>query len=166
MSNILAKFKSINTFVFDVDGVFTDSSLLVTEEGDLLRIMNARDGYALRHAIDRDYKIVIITGGNSAGVQKRLEGLGTKHVYSAVKDKWKLYQELVSSGLIDKETSIYMGDDIPDRELMQQVPLSACPSDAASEILEVADYVSPFKGGHGAVRDLVQTILKVQGKWL
>ncbi len=166
MTNILAKFKKVDTLIFDVDGVFTDSSLLVTEEGHLLRIMNARDGYALRHAIDQGYTIIIITGGNSAGVKTRLEGLGAKHVYTAVKDKWKLCQELMQKGLIDPSSSIYMGDDIPDLELMQHFPLTACPQDAAPEISDISDYISPFKGGKGAVRDLVKSILKVQDKWL
>lgn len=166
MSNVLAKFKDINTFVFDVDGVFTDSSLLITEKGELLRTMNARDGYSVAHAIKKGYNIVIITGGNSDGVRKRLEGLGTKHVYTAVKDKWALYQELTESGIIKPESSIYMGDDIPDLEVMTNASLTACPNDAASEIIEISDYISPFEGGNGAVRDLIQSVLKIQGKWV
>ena len=166
MSNVLQEFIKVDTFIFDVDGVFTDSSLIVAEEGHLLRVMNARDGYAVRHAVDKGYNIIIITGGNSEGVRMRLEGLGPKHVYIAVHDKLKLYRDLVADGTINPDSSIYMGDDIPDLEVMKEIPMTACPNDAAEEIVAVSDYVSPMAGGKGAVRDLIQTVLKVQKKWL
>lgn len=166
MNNVLSNFHHVTTFIFDVDGVFTDSSLFVTEEGQLLRTMNARDGYAVRHAVDNGYQVIIITGGTSKGVEMRLKGLGVEHVFIAIKDKLALYNKLVTDGIIVPEATIYMGDDIPDLEVMKAVRYTACPSDAAHEILDMSQYVSPKEGGNGAVRDLIESVLRLQNNWI
>ena len=163
---MLDQFSGINTFIFDVDGVFTDGSLLVTEEGNLLRTMHSRDGYAVKHALDRGYQVVIITGGTSLGVKKRLEGLGVQQIYIAVKDKLSLLHELVAEQKIDTSKSLYMGDDLPDYEIMQEVFLPTCPKDAAPEIIAISKYVSPYKGGAGCVRDVIESVLKLQNHWM
>lgn len=163
--NYLEKFKAIDTFIFDVDGVLTNSQLLVTEAGELLRSMNTRDGYALQKAVKLGYRVVIITGGKSAGVTKRLEGLGIKDIYVGVQNKMEVFRQYVHDNQLDTANILYMGDDLPDYKVMRLVGLPACPHDAAQEILEIAQYVSPKDGGAGCVRDVIEKVLKLAGKW-
>lgn len=163
--NLLESFKDIQTFIFDVDGVLTDSTLLITEKGELLRQMNVRDGYAMKHAIEEGYRICIITGGNSAGVTSRLKGLGIQEIHSGISNKILTYNQLVERHDLDEGSILYMGDDLPDYEVMRRVGLPACPNDAAQEIIELAQYVSPFKGGTGCVRDVIEKVMKLHGKW-
>ena len=163
--NQLEPFKKIRTFIFDVDGVLTNSQLLITEEGALLRSMNTRDGLALKMALNEDYRICIITGGNSEGVEKRLKGLGIRDYFSGISDKVEVYNSYVEGLQLAEEEILYMGDDLPDWEVMQKVGLPTCPHDAATEIKETAEYVSPVIGGAGCVRDVIEQTLRVQGKW-
>ncbi|MEM7162201.1 MAG: HAD-IIIA family hydrolase [Bacteroidota bacterium] len=155
----------IKTFVFDVDGVFTDSSIHITEEGEMLRVMNSRDGYAVQLAVKKGYNVIIITGGHSIGVQKRFEYLGLKHIYIGAKDKEEILNEHFSKYQLDKNEALYMGDDIPDYHVMQEVALPCCPGDAATEIKSIAKYISKNLGGKGAVRDVIEQTMKVQGQW-
>lgn len=155
----------IKTFVFDVDGVFTDSSIHITEKGEMLRVMNAKDGFAVQLALKNDYRIVIITGGNSEGVVKRFEYLGVKDIFSAVKDKVQVLNSYFKENELDKNEALYMGDDIPDYQVMKEVGLPTCPADAANEIKSIAKYISPKKGGHGAVRDVIEQTMRLHGKW-
>jgi 3-deoxy-D-manno-octulosonate 8-phosphate phosphatase (KDO 8-P phosphatase) len=164
--NPLEKFKDITTFIFDVDGVLTDSSLLITETGELLRSMNARDGFAMRMAIESDYNIAIITGGKSQGVILRLNGLGIKDVYSGIRDKVEAFDDYINAYDIHPHNILYMGDDLPDYDVMRKVGLPTCPCDAAPEIVRIAQYVSPNKGGHGAVRDVIEKVLRLHHKWV
>lgn len=166
MESILADFKKIESFIFDVDGVFTDSSLLITEKGELLRTMNSRDGFAVKHAINQGYKVIIITGGTSEGVRVRLKGLGVDHIFIGVQDKEAVLRQLVDKEIVDLSKAIYMGDDIPDLGVMKKVFLPVCPADAATEIQGVSRYVSPINGGRGCVREVIETTLRVQDKWL
>lgn len=169
MNNPLELFKNIHTLIFDVDGVFTDSKLLITEEGELLRSMNTRDGYVVKKAIKSGLDVVIITGGNSKGVTLRLQNLGVKDIYSNVSNKLDKYEEyLLLNGITSEEEEgiLYMGDDIPDYEVMRRVGLPVCPKDAVPEIVNVSRYVSPINGGEGCVRDVIEKILKLQGKWM
>lgn len=159
------KWRLINTFIFDVDGVFTDGKLLITEKGDFLRTMCVRDGMALKVAVNAGYKVAIITKGNSVGVKKRLLALGAHHVYDEVSDKSIPFKELTDLHGIDPSTSLYMGDDLADLILFDKVLLSTCPSDAANEVLQKAEYISPKKGGDGAVRDVIEKVLRCSGKW-
>jgi len=159
------RIKNINTLIFDVDGVLTNSQLLITEEGDLLRSMNTRDGYALKKALNAGLNIIIITGGNSLGVKRRLQLLGVKRCYDNVKNKLTLLKSIVEEQLLDPKKILFMGDDCPDKACMQYVGIAACPSDAATEILDVADYISDLKGGHGCVRDVIEKVLQSQNNW-
>jgi 3-deoxy-D-manno-octulosonate 8-phosphate phosphatase (KDO 8-P phosphatase) len=163
--NILEKFQEISTFIFDVDGVLTDNRLVVFENGQLVRTMNARDGYAMKLAVEAGYRICIITGGKSEGVILRLKGLGIEDIYSGIRNKLEVYEEYCYAHELDQEQILYMGDDVPDYWTMRHVGLPTCPQDACGEILSVAQYVSPFKGGDGCVRDVIEKVMKLQGKW-
>lgn len=164
--NLLEKFRDIHTFIFDVDGVMTNSDLIVLENGDLLRTMNVRDGYAIKRAIKAGYRICVITGGISSGVEIRLKSLGISPIYHGINDKLKTFEEFVSSYNIDPAGILYMGDDIPDYETMRLVGLPCCPQDATNEIMEICQYISPKNGGDGCVRDVIEKVLKLHGKWL
>jgi len=164
--NYLEQFRDIQTFIFDVDGVLTNSELIILENGRLLRKMNVRDGYALKRAVAAGYRVVIITGGKSSGVVSRLEGLGIKDIYKGVEDKLEVYEEYVEAYDIDPATILYMGDDLPDYEVMRRVGLPACPADAAVEIVQIAQYQSPIKGGAGCVRDVIEKVMKLHGNWV
>lgn len=164
--NYLEKFKDIHTFIFDVDGVLTDSRVIVLENGHLIRTMNIRDGFAMKYAIQQGYRICVITGGTSSGVVHRLEGLGIVDVFKGVQNKVEKFEEYVLANNIDPNGILYMGDDIPDYEVMRLVALPACPENAAPEIKAIAEYISPRKGGDGCARDVIEKVMKLQGKWV
>lgn len=155
----------ISTFVFDVDGVLTDGTVTIFPNGELVRKMNTKDGYALKTAIDKGYRVCIISGGTNEGVRSRLQGLGVKDIYLGAHNKIDQLEEYVTSNNIELKEVLYMGDDIPDLQVMQQVALAACPKDAVPEIQEIARYISQKKGGQGCVRDVIEQVLKVQDKW-
>lgn len=155
----------INTFVFDVDGVLTDGRLLVMPDGEFLRSMNIRDGYAMQHCIKKGFNIFIISGGHSKGVPVRLARLGVREVHMGVTNKISVLDSLIKKHDLRNENIIYMGDDIPDIEAMKQVGLPCCPSDAAHEVRAVSLYVSHVAGGNGCVRDIIEQTLRVQNKW-
>jgi len=157
--------KDINTFVFDVDGVLTNGSILVNTQGELFRTMNIKDGYALKKAVDCGFSVCIISGGSNEGVRKRLENLGIKEIYLGAHDKVKILTDYFKSKNILSKNVLYMGDDIPDYEAMKLVGLPTCPQDAVPEIKALSKYISHKKGGKGAARDVIEQVLKVQGKW-
>lgn len=156
----------ITTFILDVDGVLTDSSVHVTSTGEMLRTMNIRDGYAMKAAVDSGYHVCVISGGSNEGVRIRLENLGIKEIYLGAPDKVALFSQYIATYGINPEQVLYMGDDIPDYHVMQLVGLAACPQDASPEIKGLSHYVSHKEGGRGAVRDVIEQVMKVQGKWL
>lgn len=164
--NLLSQFTPITTLVFDMDGVLTDGSLLVMPDGEWIRRMNIKDGYALQLAVQKGYNVIVITGSMSVPVEKRLNKLGIQMVYQQVKDKRQLLAGIMQEKQLLPDQVMYMGDDIPDLEVMQAVGLSCCPADACRDILEIAHYISPVKGGEGCVRDVIEKIMRVQGKWL
>lgn len=165
MELIHEKLQAIKAFVFDVDGVMTDGSVIGTEDGYFLRNFNIKDGYALQHAVKLGYKIAIISGGNSQGVVKRFKTLGIEDVYVGQQHKELAYSEFITKhGLTDADI-LYMGDDMPDYELMQKVGFAACPNDAATDIKAISSYISPINGGKGCVRDIMEKTMKLQGKW-
>jgi 3-deoxy-D-manno-octulosonate 8-phosphate phosphatase (KDO 8-P phosphatase) len=166
IKNVLAYFSRITTFVFDVDGVLTDGKLLVTEGGDFLRSFHSRDGYALRRAIDEGYNVCIITGGKGGSIENRLTKLGIKQYYTAAGDKVGPFQDYVKTHNINPADVLYMGDDLNDFTVMQKVGLPCCPADACAEIIATSHYISTFKGGDGCVRDVIEKVMKLQGKWL
>ena len=163
--NILSEFKLIKTFVFDMDGVLTDGSMLILTDTEYLRKMDIKDGYAMHVAANNGYRMVVISGSTSKPSIKRLEHLGVKDVFMGVSDKKKLLLKYLAENDLDPMQTLYMGDDIPDYGCMGVVGLSCCPADAASDIKQVVKYISPFKGGHGAVRDVIEKVLKLNGQW-
>ncbi len=156
----------VDTFIFDVDGVLTDGSIQVSTQGELLRTMNIKDGYALKTANNAGFHVCIISGGNNEGVRKRLRDLGITNIFLGVQDKVECLKEFFDVYGIDSENVLYMGDDIPDLYAMKLVGMPCCPQDAVAEIKEISRYVSHRKGGQGCVRDVIEQVLKVQGKWL
>lgn len=197
MTSYKEKFKNIKTLVFDVDGVFTDGTVILDQNGDLQRVMNIKDGFIVKYAIDAGVNIAVISGGKSNAVLRRFMDLGLDDVYLGVKGifspefKSKICPDLVPENENDNtkckeankmdtlrklcakhedlkfdEHVLYMGDDIPDLEVLSNVYLSCCPSDAVTEVKNIVDYVSPFPGGKGCVRDVVEQVLRAQGKWL
>ena len=155
----------ITTFIFDVDGVLTDSSVHVSETGEMLRIMNIRDGFAMKAALESGYNVCIISGGNNEGVRIRLRNLGITDIHLASPDKVATFKEYIDLYNIKPEEVLYMGDDIPDYHVMQLVGLPTCPQDASPEIKGISNYISHINGGKGAVRDVIEQVMKVQGKW-
>lgn len=155
----------ITTFIFDVDGVLTDGTVYVFENGELVRQMNIKDGYALKTAVDAGFKVCIISGGSNEGVRSRLNGLGIKDIYLGAHNKVEQYNEILSKYNLNPKNVLYMGDDIPDYPVMKLVGLSCCPKDAAPEIQEISNYISQKNGGKGCVRDVIEQVLKVQEKW-
>lgn len=158
-------FNKISTFIFDVDGVLTNSQILITESGDLLRSMSTRDGQAIKFALDAGYRVAIITKGGSQGVKNRLTGLGITDIYEKLETKQAAYQELIEKYQLKKNEILYMGDDLPDIPLLKQVGLSSCPYDASVDVLAIANFISAKKGGHGAVRDVIERVMRCQNKW-
>ncbi len=156
----------ITTFIFDVDGVLTDSNVTITSTGELLRTMNTRDGFAMKTAIDNGYTICVISGGKNEGVRNRLRGLGITDIYLGIHDKVATFEEFTDIYSIKPETVLYMGDDIPDYYVMQKVGLATCPQNAVAEVKSVSHYVSHKNGGEGCVRDVIEQVMKVQGKWI
>ncbi|MCL5128452.1 MULTISPECIES: HAD family hydrolase [unclassified Algibacter] len=155
----------ITTFVFDVDGVLTDGTVSVLTNGEMLRTMNVKDGYAIRAAVDKGYNMCIISGGKNEGVRKRLEGLGIKDIYLGAQNKIEQLNDYFTKNDIKSENVLFMGDDIPDYPVMKGIGLPCCPQDAVPEIKGISKYISHKKGGKGAVRDVIEQVLKVQGKW-
>ena len=163
--NLLTKFLPVNTLIFDMDGVLTDGGLLIMPDGEWIRRMHVKDGYALQLAVKSGYQVLVISGSSSVAVEARLNKLGIQNVYQHVKNKQALLLELMKQKGLQKEAVMFMGDDVPDLEIMQTAGVSCCPADACRDILEVADYISPIKGGEGCVRDVIEKIMRLQGKW-
>jgi 3-deoxy-D-manno-octulosonate 8-phosphate phosphatase (KDO 8-P phosphatase) len=156
---------SIDTFIFDVDGVFTGNVVLLMPDGEQVRTANVRDGYAVQLAVKKGYRIAIISGGKSEAVRRRFEGLGVTDVYLGASDKVKVFREYAETKGIDTSKTVYMGDDIPDWKVMHLVGLAACPADAVPEIKSFCRYISPRNGGEGCVRDIIEQTLRAQGRW-
>lgn len=156
----------ITTFILDVDGVLTDSSVHITSTGEMLRTMNIRDGYAMKAAVESGYHVCVISGGSNEGVRVRLRNLGITDIHLAAPNKVETFKEYAKLYNIKPGQVMYMGDDIPDYHVMQLVGLPACPQDSAPEIKAISKYISHRNGGHGAVRDVIEQVMKVQGKWM
>jgi 3-deoxy-D-manno-octulosonate 8-phosphate phosphatase (KDO 8-P phosphatase) len=163
--NVLEKFLPVTTVILDMDGVLTDGSLLITPDGEWVRKMNIKDGYILQLAVKKGYRVIVITGSSSVPVEKRLNRLGINMVYQNVKDKMMLLKTLMAEHGFSSAEALYMGDDIPDLDVMKACGLSCCPADSSRDILAIADYISPVKGGEGCVRDVLEKLMRVQGKW-
>ncbi|MCC6289774.1 MAG: HAD hydrolase family protein [Chitinophagaceae bacterium] len=163
--NVLERFKKISTFIFDVDGVMTDGSIGIVPGLEYIRTMNTKDGYVLQLAVKQGYRVVVITGGNVPPVVERMNSLGITDVFHHVKNKTEVYNRYVNDHMLNAEETLYMGDDIPDYEIMQYVGLACCPADAVQEIKSISHYISPLPGGKGCVRDVIEKVLKLNGHW-
>ncbi len=162
----MSAFETIDTFIFDVDGVLTDGNVSSYASGEHTRSFYIKDGYAIEKAIQAGFHIIILSGGFEEGVKSRLTFLGIKNIFLGVKDKISVYKEFAITNKISAETTLYMGDDIPDYKMLKLVGLPTCPSDAAADIKAICSYISPFPGGRGAVRDVIEKVMKAQNKWL
>ena len=156
----------IKAFAFDVDGVLSSDSIPLHPSGEPMRVINIKDGYALQLAAKLGYPVAIITGGRTEAVRKRFGGLGLSHVYMGVAVKIKIFEQWLAECGLQASEVMYMGDDIPDYEVMRVAGLPACPADAAPEIKQIARYVSPLCGGMGCGRDIIEQVLRAQGKWM
>jgi len=165
MENIKSLFAGINTFIFDMDGVITDGNVFAFPNGEHVRMMNVKDGYAMQLAIKKGYRIVIISGGVSEAMIKRFEYLGITEVYFGIKDKINFFNDYIKKNNLSPSSILYMGDDIPDYEIMKVVKLPCCPADAVEEIKQISVYVSKSKGGEGCVRDVIENVLKLDNNW-
>ncbi|HQO49818.1 MAG TPA: HAD-IIIA family hydrolase [Bacteroidales bacterium] len=166
MGNYKTKLLGVTTFIFDYDGVMTDGVIVLSNDGEPLRTANVKDGYALQLIRKLGYNIAIISGGFAPSMQKRFDALNITDVFLGVSDKLQVYEQYkADKGLTDEEI-VYMGDDVPDYRCMKMAGVPTCPSDAAEEIKRISVYISHYKGGHGCVRDIIEQVLKVQGKWM
>ena len=165
MGNFKEDIARTEAFIFDVDGVMTSCGIIPTLDGDFIRRYNAKDGYALGYAVKMGYKVCIITGGRGKTLENRLRMLGINRYYTDCMDKITAMREYFADEGIDPAHAIYMGDDIPDLECMREVGIPVCPADAAAEVIEASRYVSEFRGGEGAVRDIVEQVLRARGDW-
>lgn len=166
MGNFKEDIAKTKAFILDVDGVMTDGGIMPIEGGmDFIRKYNAKDGYAIAYAVRRGYKVCVITGGHGNLLRSRMERLGVTKLYLNCMDKIAAMQEFFAEYDVDPATTIYMGDDIPDLECMREVGIPVCPADACMEVIEASRYVSEYDGGRGAVRDIVEQVLRVQGRW-
>lgn len=163
--NILERFGNITTFVMDIDGVLTDGQIYIQQDGAQLRAMDIKDGYALQLAIKKGYKVIVISGARSEPCCIRLEGLGVKHIYIGVKDKAELLSNLCEEMGFELANTVYIGDDMPDIGAMRLCGLKTCPADACSDVLMMADYISPKSGGKGCVRDVIEKTLRIRDDW-
>ena len=159
------KLVKIKNFVFDVDGVFTDGSIIVDNQGNELRVFSTRDGIAVKLATDKGYNFCVISGGKNEGVRKRLNRLGVKNVFLGVDDKIQVFESFINDNNFNLTETMFMGDDLPDISILKKVGLSCSPNDAAHEVREIVDYVSIKKGGEGCVRDIIEQVLTIQNNW-
>jgi 3-deoxy-D-manno-octulosonate 8-phosphate phosphatase (KDO 8-P phosphatase) len=166
MSNLKEKFSKIKAFAFDVDGVFTNGTVLLHPGGEFIRMMNIKDGYAVQYSLKAGYPVAIITGGFSRMVKKRFTYLGVKDIYMRSTNKIEAYEDFRRKHGLENENILYMGDDLPDYEVMMKAGIPACPADAAQEIIEIAAYISFQRGGEGCVRDIIEQILRLHGRWM
>ncbi len=158
--------KKITTIIFDVDGVLSRETIPVSFSGEPMRTVNIKDGYALQLAVKSGLRVAIITGARSEAVKARYSGLGITDIYIGASIKKECLEELMLMYDLNPEEILYMGDDIPDYEVMQICGLPVCPSDAAVEIKRLSAYISPLRGGEGCARDVIEQVMRAQGKWL
>ncbi|MFT4073565.1 MAG: HAD-IIIA family hydrolase [Dysgonamonadaceae bacterium] len=166
MSSINYDLTKIKCFIFDVDGVLSSQSIPLQSDGEPMRTVNVRDGYALNLAGRSGYGLAIITGGNSESVRLRFQKLGMKDIYMKASNKIEQFNDYIAKTGYKPEEIVYIGDDIPDYQVMELVGLPIAPADATPEIKEIAKYISPFKGGEGVARDVISQVMKIQGKWM
>lgn len=164
--NFKEKLNAITTFVFDVDGVLTNNHILLMPNGQVARTIHTRDGYALQLAVKEGFRICVISGGDGSGMDKRFAAFNVNDVFLNVPEKMPVLEKYMSTNGLRPEEVLYMGDDIPDLEVMKTVGVAACPKDAAPEVKAISHHISPVAGGMGCARDVLEQVMKVQGKWM
>lgn len=165
MANFKEEVAQIRAFVFDVDGVFTDCRIMISNDGEILREYNVRDGLSVVRALEKGYPIAIISGSKGKQLQRRMESLGIKFIYLEKMSKVDSLKNFSDRAGIPLNEIVYMGDDYPDIEPMKMVRLGVAPADAADDVRAAAHYVSKFKGGEGCVRDVIEQVLRARGDW-
>ena len=165
-TNYKENLKNIKAFIFDVDGVLTDGKLLISETGELLRSMNVKDGFAMKFAIDNGFKIGIISGGTNEAVRKRLSDLGIEEIHLKSHNKIVPFNDFKDKYGLQTENILVMGDDIPDIPIIKAAGIGCCPQDAVQEVKNSSDYISQKSGGMGAVRDIIEQVMKIHKKWI
>jgi 3-deoxy-D-manno-octulosonate 8-phosphate phosphatase (KDO 8-P phosphatase) len=166
MTNFKEGLKAIRAFAFDVDGVLSSPEVYLHPSGELMRSMNTKDGYALQYAVKRGYPIAIITGGNTESIGTRFRDLGITDIYLASASKVEDFSDFLLKYDLKPEEVLYMGDDLPDYEVMKRAGVPCCPADAVEEIKSAAHYISPYGGGKGCARDVIEQVLRLQGRWM
>jgi 3-deoxy-D-manno-octulosonate 8-phosphate phosphatase (KDO 8-P phosphatase) len=165
MENFKVRLNKVKAFAFDVDGVFTDGQVYLFPGNEFVRSVNIKDGYAVQHCIKVGYPVAVISGGSSAEVAKRFKKLGVTDIYMRSSNKLEHYEDFRIKYGYEHEELLYMGDDIPDYEIMERVGVPTCPADAATEIKEKSIYISDKGGGNGCVRDVIEQVLRLHDKW-
>lgn len=163
--NYKADLTHIRAFVFDFDGVMTDGSVWTYGDKETVRCGNVKDGYAIQYAVKKGYIIALISGANSQSIVNRMEALGVTQIHTGCPNKMEVYRQFLADNNLKEEEVVCMGDDIPDYEIMSHCGVAACPADAAEEIKQISNYISIFSGGHGCVRDIIEQVLRLHGKW-
>jgi len=166
MGNYKGLLRNITTFVFDWDGVLTDGTVLILENGDHVRTGYVKDGYAIQLALKKKFRVVVISGGFSESMVTRCRILGIKDAFFSVCDKVDVFKKYLKENSLSPSEVLFMGDDIPDYPLMKEAGVATCPANAAEEIKAEAHFISQYPGGKGCVRDIIEQVLKVQGKWM
>jgi 3-deoxy-D-manno-octulosonate 8-phosphate phosphatase (KDO 8-P phosphatase) len=166
MNNFKEELGQVKAFVFDVDGVLSNAKVLLHPEHHLMRTMNIKDGYAIQYAKRKGYPVGIITGGNSKAVEARFRNLGVSDIYLSSRNKQEDMKDFLLKHDLKLENILYMGDDIPDYPVMQDVGFPTCPADAVEEIKSISVYISDKPGGEGCVRDVIEQVLRLQGRWM
>ncbi|MEI7677615.1 MAG: HAD-IIIA family hydrolase [Bacteroidales bacterium] len=166
MSSINYNLKKIKALLFDVDGVLSSEMIPLHPSGEPMRMVNIKDGFALQLAVKKGFEVGIITGGKTEAVRIRFAGLGLQHLYLGASHKVDSFNDFLQKTGLNLDEILFMGDDIPDFPIMQLVGLPCCPADAVSEIKAVSKYISQKRGGEGCGRDVIEQVLKAQGKWM
>lgn len=166
MTNFKEELSRVKAFVFDIDGVLSLQTINLNSFGVPNRTVNLRDGYAMQLAVKKGYKVGVISGSNSKEYVKRLKLLGVKNIYLNSRSKILHFNDFLKKNNLDRNDVLFMGDDIPDFEVMKAAGVPVCPADADSEIKQVALYISDKKGGEGCVRDVVEQVLRLHNKWM
>jgi 3-deoxy-D-manno-octulosonate 8-phosphate phosphatase (KDO 8-P phosphatase) len=166
MLNYREKLKKITTFIFDFDGVLSDGKIWVLPNGEQIRATNVKDGYAMQYALRKGYRIAIISGGIGESMRLRYQTFKGIDIFLKVHDKVNCFNAYIENHKINPEEVLYMGDDIPDYELMKLCGLKSCPADACTEIKEIVEYISFLNGGQGCVRDVIEQALRAQNRWM
>ncbi len=166
MANFKEDLQRIKAFVFDIDGVLSKQTITLDMDGNPLRTINLRDGYALQLAVKNEYQVCVISGGNSLPFKKRLNSLGVEKVYLDVSEKADILDKFIRDSNLERDEVLYMGDDIPDYHVMKMAGVAVCPGDADNEIKQISMYISDKGGGDGCVRDVIEQVMRLHGKWM